>query len=95
MITIIILIYMVIGIMVAVPLSIIGLKFGNYLDLLDEDKILDISAMLCIGIGALVSVIIWPYWIAICVYESCLKPDKDCAGLTLALSFILNYFWED
>ena len=77
MITIITLIYMVIGIMVAIPLAIIGLKFGNYLDLLDEDKILDISAMLKIGIGALVSIIIWPYWVVSCVYEAYLKPDED------------------
>ena len=77
MITIIILIYMVIGIMVAIPLSIIGLKFGNSLDWLDEDKIPDSAIMLGFGIGALVSVIIWPYWIAICVYEAYLKPDED------------------
>ena len=77
MITIIILIYMVIGIMVAVPFSIIGLKFGNRLDRLDEDKILDTSTMLGFGIGALVSVIIWPYWLMIGVYEAYLKPDED------------------
>ena len=77
MITIIILIYMVIGIMVAIPLSIIGLKFGNSLDWLDEDKIPDSAIMLGFGIGALVSVIIWPYWVVICVYEAYLKPDED------------------
>ena len=77
MITIIILIYMVIGIMVAVPLSIIGLKFGDGLDWLDEDKIPDSAIMVGFGLGALVSVIIWPYWIAICVYEAYFKPDED------------------
>ena len=77
MITIIILIYMVIGIMVAIPLTIIGLKFGNSMDWLDEDKIPDSSIMLGFGIGALVSVIIWPYWVVICVYEAYLKPDED------------------
>ena len=77
MVTIIILIYMVIGIMVAIPLSIIGLKFGNSLDWLDEDKIPDSAIMLGFGIGALVSVIIWPYWVVICVYEAYLKPDED------------------
>ena len=77
MITIIILIYMVIGIMVAIPLTIIGLKFGNSLDWLDDDKIPDSAIMLGFGIGALVSVIIWPYWVVICVYEACLKPDED------------------
>ena len=77
MITIIILIYMVIGIMVAIPLTIIGLKFGNSLDWLDEDKIPDSAIMLGFGIGALVSVIIWPYWVVICVYEAYLKPDED------------------
>ena len=77
MITIIILIYMVIGIMVAIPLTIIGLKFGNSLDWLDDDKIPDSAIMLGFGIGALVSVIIWPYWVVICVYEAYLKPDKD------------------
>ena len=77
MIAIIILIYMVIGIMVAIPLSIIGLKFGNSLDWLNEDKIPDSAIMLGFGIGALVSVIIWPYWVVICVYEAYLKPDED------------------
>ena len=77
MVTIIILIYMVIGIMVAIPLSIIGLKFGNSLDWLNEDKIPDSAIMLGFGIGALVSVIIWPYWVVICVYEAYLKPDED------------------
>ena len=68
MISTIILIYMVIGIMVAIPLSIIGLKFGNSLDWLDEDKIPDSAIILGFGIGALVSIIIWPYWVVICVY---------------------------
>ena len=77
MVTIIILIYMVIGIMVAIPLTIIGLKFGNSLDWLDDDKIPDSAIMLGFGIGALVSVIIWPYWVVICVYEAYLKPDED------------------
>ena len=77
MITIIILIYMVIGIMVAVPFFMIGLKFGDSLDQFDEDKITDSATMLGFGIGALVGVIIWPYFIAICVYEAYLKPDKD------------------
>ena len=75
--SIIILIYMVIGIMVAVPFFIIGLKFGDSLDRFDEDKITDSATMLGFGIGALVGVIIWPYFIAICVYEAYLKPDKD------------------
>ena len=77
MITIIILIYMVIGIMVAVPFFMIGLKFESSLDRFDEDKITDSATMLGFGIGALVGVIIWPYFIAICVYEAYLKPDKD------------------
>ena len=77
MISTIILIYMVIGIMVAIPLSVIGLKFGNSLDWLNEDKIPDSAIMLGFGIGALVSIIIWPYWVAICVYEAYLKPDED------------------
>ena len=77
MIAIIILIYMVIGIMVAIPLSIIGLKFEDCLDWLDEDKIPDSAIMLGFGIGALVSVIIWPYWLIIGVYEAYLKPDED------------------
>ena len=77
MITIIVLIYMVIGIMVAVPFFIIGLKFGACLDRFDEDKITDSATMLGFGLGALVGVIIWPYWIAICVYETYFKPDED------------------
>ena len=77
MITIIILIYMVIGIMVAIPLSIIGLKCTNYLDQFDEDEIMNNCRLLGIGLGALASIMIWPYWIAICVYEAYLKPDED------------------
>lgn len=77
MITIIILIYMVVGIMVAMPLSVLGLKFGNYLDRLDEDKILNTLTMLKIGICALVIIIIWPYWIVTCVYEAYFKPNED------------------
>ena len=63
--------------MVAVPFFIIGLKFGHCLDRFDEDKITNSATMLGFGIGALVGVIIWPYFIAICVYEAYLKPDKD------------------
>ena len=77
MITIIILIYLVIGIMVSVPFSIIGLKFGHCLDRFDEDNITDSATMLGFGLGALVSVIIWPYWVAICVYEIYLNSDED------------------
>ena len=77
MITIIILIYLVIGIMVSVPFSIIGLKVGDSLDRFDEDKITDSATMLGFGLGALMSVIIWPYWVSICVYEICLNSDED------------------
>lgn len=77
MITIIILIYMVIGIMIAVPFLIIGLKLGDSLDRFDEDKITDSATMLGFGLGALVSVIIWPYFVAVCVYEAYFKPDED------------------
>ena len=77
MITIIILIYMVIGIMFVTPLFIIGLKVGDSLDQLDEDKITEISTMLEIGIGFLLNIIIWPYWVVMCVYEVYFKPDED------------------
>ena len=77
MFTIIALIYMVIGIMVAVPFFIIGLKFGDSLDRFDEDKITDSATMLGIGISFLLNIIIWPYFVAICVYEAYLKPDED------------------
>ena len=77
MITIIILIYMVIGIMFVFPLFIIGLKVGDGLDRLDEDKITDGATMLGIGIGFLLNIIIWPYFVAVCVYEAYLKPDED------------------
>ena len=77
MITIIILIYMVIGIMVAVPFFFFFFKFGDSLDRFEEDKITDSATMLGFGLGALVGVIIWPYFIAICVYEAYLKPDED------------------
>ena len=77
MFTIIALIYLVIGIMVAAPFSIIGIKFGDFLDRFDEDKITDSATMLGFGLGALVSVIIWPYWVAIGVYEAYFKSDED------------------
>ena len=77
MITIIILIYMVIGIMFVVPLFIIGLKVGDGLDRLDEDEIAEISTMLGIGIGFLLNIIIWPYWLVKCVYDVYLKADED------------------
>ena len=77
MITIIILIYMVIGIMFVVPLFIIGLKVGDGLDRLDEDEIAELSTMLGIGLGALLNIIIWPYWLVKCVYEIYLEPNED------------------
>ena len=77
MITIIILIYLVIGIMVTAPFFIIEIKFGDFLDLFEEYEITDTLTMLEFGIGALVSVIIWPYWVVLYVCEECLKPDKD------------------
>ena len=77
MITIIILIYMVIGIMFVFPLFIIGLKVGDVLDQFDEDEIAEISKMLGIGIGFLLNIIIWPYWLVKCVYEIYFKPDED------------------
>ena len=77
MITIIILIYMAIGIMFVFPLFIIGLKVGDGLDRLDEDKITDGATMLGIGIGFLLNIIIWPYFVAVCVYEAYLNPDED------------------
>ena len=77
MITIIILIYMVIGIVFVLPLFTIGLKVGDCLDRLDEDKIAEISTMLGMGIGFLLNIIIWPYWLVKCVYEIYLEPDED------------------
>ena len=77
MISIIALIYMVIGIMVAVPFFIIGLKFGDGLDDFNEDKITDSATLVGFGLGALVGVIIWPYFVAICIYEAYFKPDED------------------
>ena len=77
MITIIALIYMVIGIVFVLPLFTIGLKVGDGLDRLDEDKIAEISTMLGMGIGFLLNIIIWPYWLVKCVYEIYLEPDED------------------
>lgn len=77
MITIIILIYMVIGIMFVFPLFIIGLKVGDCLDQFDEDEIAEISKMLGIGIGFLLNIIIWPYWLVKCVYDIYFEPDED------------------
>ena len=77
MITIIALIYMVIGIMFVFPLFIIGLKVGDCLDHFDEDKIAELSTMLGIGFGFLLNIIIWPYWLVKCVYDVYLKPDED------------------
>ena len=77
MITIIILIYMVIGIVFVLPLFILGLKVGDCLDQFDEDEIAELSRMLVIGIGFLLNIIIWPYWLVKCVYEAYFKPDED------------------
>ena len=77
MITIIVLIYMAIGIMFVIPLFIIGLKVGDGLDRLDEDKITEFSTMLGIGIRILLNIIIWPYWLVKYVYDVYLKPDED------------------
>ena len=77
MLTIIALIYMVIGIMFVFPLFIIGLKVGDDLDHFDEDEIAEISTMLGIGIGFLLNIIIWPYWLVNLIYEVYLKPDED------------------
>ena len=77
MISIIALIYMVIGIMFVVPLFIIGLKVGDCLDQFDEDKITELSTMLGIGISFLLNIIIWPYWLVKSVYEIYFKPDED------------------
>ena len=77
MISIIALIYLVIGIMFVVPIFIIGLKVGDALDRLDEDKITDGATMLGIGISFLLNIIIWPYWLVKWVYELYLKPDED------------------
>ena len=77
MISIIALIYLVIGIMFVVPIFIIGLKVGDDLDRLDEDKITDGATMLGIGISFLLNIIIWPYWLVKWVYELYLKPDED------------------
>ena len=76
-ITIIALIYMAIGIMFVFPLFIIGLKVGDDLDRLDEDKITDGATMLGIGISFLLNIIIWPYWLVKCVHDVYLKPDED------------------
>ena len=77
MISIIALIYMVIGIMFVVPLFIIGLKVGDCLDQFDEDKITELSTMLGIGISFLLNIIIWPYWLVKSVYEIYFEPDED------------------
>ena len=77
MISIIALIYMVIGTMFVVPLFIIGLKVGDCLDQFDEDKITELSTMLGIGISFLLNIIIWPYWLVKCVYEIYFEPDED------------------
>ena len=77
MITIIALIYMVIGIMFVFPLFIIGLKVGDDLDHFDEYEIAELSTMLGIGVGFLLNIIIWPYWLVKCVYDVYLKPDED------------------
>ena len=77
MISIIILIYMAIGIMFVMPLFTIGLKVGDGLDRFDEDEIAELSTMLGIGIRFLLNIIIWPYWLVKCVYEIYLEPDED------------------
>ena len=78
---------MAIGIMFVFPLFIIGLKVGDGLDRLDEDKITDGATMLGIGFGFLLNIIIWPYWLVKRVSDLYLKPDEDWAGLNAGSFF--------
>ena len=63
----IILIYMVIGIMTVVPFLVVGEEFGNRRIIIIDDGC-DGWNMFAIGLGALLCVIIWPYYIGMYVY---------------------------
>lgn len=63
----ILLIYLVIGIMVSGPLTLIGAA-EKHSEIADAD-ISDNAIMLGFCLGALFSVIIWPYWVLSHIYR--------------------------
>ena len=65
-------IWIVIGIITTLPFAIIAEEFGGYRILNEEDDLNNIT-VLAIGLGMLISAIIWPYYLGVYIYEAYLK----------------------
>lgn len=68
----IILIWIVIGIITTLPFTIIAEEFGGYRILNEEDDLNNLT-VLAIGLGMLISAIIWPYYLGVYIYEAYFK----------------------
>ena len=68
----IILIWIVIGIITTLPFAIIAEEFGGYRILNEEDDLNNLT-VLAIGLGMLISAIIWPYYLGVYIYEAYFK----------------------
>ena len=68
----IILIWIVIGIITALPFAIIAEEFGGYRILNEEDDLNNLTVF-AIGLGMLICAIIWPYYLGVYIYEAYLK----------------------
>ena len=68
----IILIWIVIGIITTLPFAIIAEEFGGYRILNEEDDLNNLTVF-AIGLGMLISVIIWPYYLGVYIYEAYFK----------------------
>ena len=68
----IILIWIIIGIITALPFAIIAEEFGGYRILNEEDDLNNLTVF-AIGLGMLICAIIWPYYLGVYIYEAYLK----------------------
>lgn len=68
----IILIWIVIGIITTLPFAIIAEEFGGYRIFNDEDNLNNMTVF-AIGLGMLIAVIIWPYYLGVYIYEAYFK----------------------
>ena len=68
----IILIWIVIGIITALPFAIIAEEFGGY-RILNEEEGLNNLTVFAIGLGMLICAIIWPYYLGVYIYEAYFK----------------------
>ena len=63
----ILVIYLVIGVMVTAPLLYAGAA-ERYSEIAEEN-LGDNGVMFALGLGALLNVIIWPYWVGYMIYQ--------------------------